>query len=156
MYVSHGPPPSGHNVESVFIGCSYHHKDADVKLRFLDAMRRVDHIHWWSICLVVAKFQTFKKHRGTFVNMPLAMEANNPPFAWWNLVGEGGTHLIPLAKSILAQVCSSLSCKRNCSYLFVHTKTRNRLSLARAENFDLHLYQWIVGVGEGTMWFVCM
>lgn len=84
---------------------------------------------------VVAKFLTFKKHRGIFVNMPLPMEGNIPPYAWWSLVGEGGTHLIPLAKSMLAQVCSSSSC----SYPFVHTKTRNMLSSARAENL-IYIY----------------
>jgi hypothetical protein len=111
------------------------HEDAAVKSGFLDAMRRLTTGMDGHYGRVVAEFQAFKERRGAFANMPLAMEANIPPHEWWDLVGEGGTHLAPLAKRILAQVCSSSSCERNwSSYSFVHNKTRNRLSSARAEN----------------------
>ena len=120
------------------------HEDAAVKSGFLDAMRRLTTGIDGQYGRVVAEFQAFKERRGAFANMPLAMEANIPPHEWWDLVGEGDTHLTPLAKRILAQVCSSLSCERNwSSYSFVHNKTRNRLSSARAENLVCHGIHWI-------------
>lgn len=47
---------------------------------------------------VVANFQAFKKCGSAFANMPLAMEANIPPYKWWDC---GGTHLAPLALYIV-------------------------------------------------------
>lgn len=116
---------------------------------FLDAMKRlttsIDGQHNW----VVAEFQVFEEHRGAFANIPLVMIANIPPQEWWDLVSKGGTHLAPLVKH-MAQVCSSLLCKRNWSnYLFVQNKLRNWLSLARAK--ILYLYQCKVGARKGGL-----
>ena len=47
---------------------------------------------------VVAKFQAFKKYGSAFANVPLAMEANIPPYEWWDC---GGTHLAPLTSYIV-------------------------------------------------------
>ena len=58
------------------------HEDATVKSRFLDAMRMLT-THIGS--RIVAKFQACKECRGTFANMPLAMEANVPPHSGWTL-----------------------------------------------------------------------
>ena len=89
------------------------HDDANIKFEFLDVMRRlttyIDGQYNW----VVAKFQAFKEHKGVFANMPLAMEGNIQPHKWWDFVSEGGTHLVPLAKRVLALIWSSLSCERN-------------------------------------------
>ena len=76
----------------------------------------------------VGLWPNFEHLRKVEVHLPmsLAMKANIPPHEWWDLVGEGGIHLAPLAKSILAHVYSSSSCKKNwSSYTFVHNKTTN-------------------------------
>lgn len=62
------------------------------------------HIHRWSIYLGCGQIQVFKECRDAFANMLLAMEANIPLHVWWDLVGEGGTHLTTLAKHILVGI----------------------------------------------------
>lgn len=76
------------------------HEDAIVKSWFLDAMRILTTHIDDQYGRVVAKFWAFKESKSAFANMPLAMKANIPPHEWWDFVGEGGIHLIPLAKSI--------------------------------------------------------
>ena len=60
-------------------------------------------------------------------------ETNSEPHQWWNHVG--GDALPKIAKRILGLTCSASSCERNWSmYLFVHSKTRNRLTTKKAQD----------------------
>lgn len=58
---------------------------------------------------------------------------------WWDLVGKGGTHLAPLAKSMLAKVCH-FCCTKEIGV--VRNQSRNLLSLARAKNLVYNLSIW--------------
>jgi hypothetical protein len=54
--------------------------------------------------------------------------------AWWGLYGGGCPELQRVAVRVLSQVISSSASERNWStYGFIHSKLRNRLTLARAE-----------------------
>ena len=92
--------------------------------------------------------------------MTLAMEANIPCYSWWDVMDEGGTHLIPFAKRILGQACSSSSCKMNCNFPFLHIKlgtswvqlglefwfTFRRLMFPHLYWLDSHLFAGLVAV----------
>jgi hypothetical protein len=55
------------------------------------------------------------------------------PHQWWNRIG--GQALPIIAKRILALTCSASACERNWSmYSFVHSKSRNRLGVEKAES----------------------
>jgi hypothetical protein len=82
----------------------------------------------------LSEYQSFRDHRGIFAGLPVAAALNLEPHEWWDLLGAGAHTLAPIAKRILAQVCSASSCERNWSmYSFVHNKVRNRLTSERAE-----------------------
>jgi hypothetical protein len=77
------------------------HEDAIVKSRFLGVMRMLT-THNGS--RIVSKFQAWKRCRGAFPNMPLAMESQHstpqvvgPCWQTWHTLG---THLAPLASRI--------------------------------------------------------
>jgi hypothetical protein len=54
------------------------------------------------------------------------------PHQWWHRMG--GNALPKIAKRILSLICSISSCERNSSmYSFVHSKSRNRLRIDKAE-----------------------
>ena len=86
------------------------------------------------IC-VLNQYQDILKNRGSF------QEAVNPIvqgillYEWWDAMGSEAKALQTIARRILAQVCSILSCERNRSiYLFVHNKVYNRLQPSRVED----------------------
>ena len=82
----------------------------------------------------LSEYQAFRDRRGIFGGLPDVHTLNLEPHEWWDLLGAGARTLAPIAKRILAQVCSASSCERNWSmYSFVHNKSRNRLTSERAE-----------------------
>lgn len=82
----------------------------------------------------LSEYQAFRDRRGIFGGLPDVNTLNLEPHEWWDLLGAGARTLAPIARKILAQVCSASSCERNWSmYSFVHNKSRNRLTSERAE-----------------------
>jgi protein-L-isoaspartate O-methyltransferase len=49
--------------------------------------------------------------QGPFVDIIVTTSLNMPPHKWWDLIGAGAHTLAPIAKCILAQVCSTSSCE---------------------------------------------
>jgi Protein of unknown function (DUF 659)/hAT family C-terminal dimerisation region len=63
----------------------------------------------------------------------IAMKGSDP-VSWWRTYGHSAKHLRPIAVKVLSQCPFASDCERNWSeYAFIHSKARNRLSLARAE-----------------------
>jgi hypothetical protein len=71
--------------------------------------------------------------RGPFGSIHVATSLNMPPHEGWDSIGAGACTLAPIAKCILAQVCSTSSCEQNwSSYSFVHNKVQNHLMSGQA------------------------
>jgi hypothetical protein len=82
----------------------------------------------------MAELTKYKERRGPYslVEAPDIQEAHLELFQWWHRVG--GKILPKIAKRILSLTCSASSCERNWSmYAFVHSKSRNRLRVDKAE-----------------------
>jgi hypothetical protein len=82
----------------------------------------------------MAELTEYKERRGPYspVEAPDIREAHMEPHQWWHRIG--GNALPKIAKRILSLTCSASSCERNWSmYLFVHSKSRNRLGVDKAE-----------------------
>ncbi len=102
------------------------HGDANAK----EALKRV---LWKIACipiactLVLRNFVDFVKSQGPFYDTPPIKDLDLLPHEWWNLIRASGHTFAPVARYILEQVCFVSSCKQNWnSYLFVHSKMRNR------------------------------
>lgn len=84
---------------------------------------------------VMIEITEYEELRGPYSPLEAGDISNNNllPHQWWNRVG--GDSLPQIAKRILAQTCSASSCERNWSmYSFVHSKSRNRLGVKKAED----------------------
>jgi hypothetical protein len=57
-------------------------------------------------------FVNLVKGWGSFVNIHVATSLNMPPHEWWDLIGVCIHKFTPMAKHILAQVCSTSSCEQ--------------------------------------------
>jgi hypothetical protein len=82
----------------------------------------------------MAELTEYEERRGPYSPMeaPDIREAHMEPHQWWHRVG--GNALSKIAKRILSLTCSASSCERNWSmYSFVHSKSRNRLRVDKAE-----------------------
>jgi hypothetical protein len=63
----------------------------------------------------------------------IAMKGSDP-VTWWRTYGHSAKLLRPIAVKVLGQCPFASDCEQNWSeYAFIHSKARNRLSLARAE-----------------------
>ena len=83
------------------------HDNADVKSGLLRALRKLVNNGDEDFARAIGEFNAFKEGRGAYTNMPNIAQAKLEPHEWWDLVGEGGPTLAPIAKRILAQVCSA-------------------------------------------------
>lgn len=94
------------------------HNNVDVKSGLLWGLRKlVNHND---------EYNTLKKGRGAYTNMPNIAQSNLKPHKWWDLVGKGGPMLMSIAKKILSQVCSVSLCEQNwLIYCSVHSKSQN-------------------------------
>jgi hypothetical protein len=63
--------------------------------------------------LALEDFVNFVKSQGPIFDMTLVKNLDLHPHEWWDLIGVGGCTLAPITHCILAQVCSTSSCKRN-------------------------------------------
>jgi hypothetical protein len=82
----------------------------------------------------MAELTEYEERRGPYslVEVPYIREAHMEPHQLWHRVG--GNALPKIAKHILSLTCSASSCERNWSmYSFVHSKSRNRLGVDKAE-----------------------
>jgi hypothetical protein len=82
----------------------------------------------------IAELTEYEERRGPYnpVEAPDIREAHMEPHQWWHRIGS--TALLKIAKHILLLTCSTSSCERNWSiYSFVHSKSRNRLRVNKAE-----------------------
>ena len=85
--------------------------------------------------IVLNQYQDFSKNKGSFQEAIDPILQGAPPHEWWDAMGSEAKALQTIARRILAQVCSILSCERNWSiYSFVNNKVRNRLQPSRAED----------------------
>ena len=81
------------------------------------------------------EYQDFLKNKGSFQEAIDPILQSAPSHEWWDTMGSEAKALQIIAKQILAQVCSILSCERNWSiYSFVHNKVRNCLQSSCAED----------------------
>jgi hypothetical protein len=107
--------------------------DNDAKEAIISVLRKLT-VGGFAFADALSEYQSFRDRRGIFAGLPDVNTLNLEPHEWWDLLGGGARTLSPIAKKILAQVCSSSSCERNWSmYSFVHSKSRNRLATERAE-----------------------
>jgi len=78
---------------------------------------------------------------------------------WWDLLGVSARTLAPIAKRILAQVCSASLCERNWSmYSIVFNKSRNRLASEHTVEL-VYIYTNSrtlreKGVGDPARWYI--
>jgi hypothetical protein len=82
----------------------------------------------------MAELTKYEESRGPYspVEAPDIREAHMEPHQWWHRVG--GNALPKIVKCILSLTCSTSSCERIWSmYSFVHSKSRNRLGINKAE-----------------------
>jgi hypothetical protein len=83
---------------------------------------------------VMNELTQYEEQQGPYgpLEAPNICEGNLLPHQWWHRVS--GNALPIIAKRILSLTCSASSCERNWSmYSFVHSKTRNRLGVDKAE-----------------------
>jgi hypothetical protein len=107
--------------------------DNEAREAILEVLRKLT-TGGFAFAAALSEYQAFRDRRGVFAGLPDVNTLNLEPHEWWDLLGAGARTLSPIAKKILAQVCSSSSCERNWSmYSFVHSKSRNRLTTERAE-----------------------
>ncbi len=77
----------------------------------------------------LTNFANLAEGQGPFADIPATTSLNIPLHEWWGLIGTSARTFAPIAKCILAQVCSTSSCERNWnSYSFVHSKMQNCLT----------------------------
>lgn len=78
----------------------------------------------------------FRSSEGLFSSLNAQLNAKRmPAWKWWESYGATVPELQGAAVKILSQCSSACSCERNWStYGFVHSKSRNRLSPARARD----------------------
>jgi hypothetical protein len=99
------------------------------------ALNRVVH----KLCTILgvglmAELTEYEERRGPYslVEAPDIREAQVELHQWWHRMG--GNALPMIVKRILSLTCSASSCERNWSmYSFVHSKSRNRLGVDKAE-----------------------
>jgi len=63
--------------------------------------------------LILEDFANFVKSQGPFSTMPLMKDLDLLSHEWWDLIRVSKCTLAPIVCCILAQVCSTPSCKRN-------------------------------------------
>jgi hypothetical protein len=83
---------------------------------------------------VMNELTQYEEQQGPYglLEAPNIREGNLLPYQWWHRIG--GNALPIIAKRILLLICSASLCERNWSmYSFVHSKTRNRLGVKKAE-----------------------
>jgi len=86
------------------------HDDANAKEIFNKILRKIVHITI-AYALDLRKFTNFVESQGPFFYTPLVKDLDLLPHKWRDLIGIDGCTLAPIARHILAQVCSTSLCE---------------------------------------------